>query len=325
MTCSLLLPDQQELLTLQPHSINNVFVSNQLYSDFKSAIILNDMSDHMPLLVHLKQMNYTNKTNLEFKSQNLNEKNIQQIKTKLCDIDWIGTLNKGSCEENFNIFTDTLKSVIDSVSPEKTVLISHKRKFIELWMTHGIETASRKKIKLYKKSITQGATEADKRTYKSYRNKYNQLKCMVQQTYYQEKIENCRNKMKELWKVINPVVGKTKHKWSIISHISVNGMKTYNPKKIANKFGEFYSIFGSNLVKQIPTGSTSIDTYNHHIPHIDASLILNPMAVPEIKKIISNLLNKTSHGHDKISNLLLKDLSLSISFPYCVLFQPKLS
>ena len=125
--------------------------------------------------------------------------------------------------------------------------------------------------------------------------------------------------------MINSVVGKTKHKGSIISHISVNGIKTYNPKKIANEFGEFYSTLGSSLVKQIPTGSTSIDTYNHHIPHTDASLILNPATVPKIEKIISNLPNKTSHGHDKISNILLKDLCPSISFPLCAIFNQSLA
>ena len=48
--------------------IDNVFVSNQLYRDFKLAITLNDMSDHMPLLTLLKQTKFMNKANLEFKS-----------------------------------------------------------------------------------------------------------------------------------------------------------------------------------------------------------------------------------------------------------------
>ena len=42
------------------------------------------------------------------------------------------------------------------------------------------------------------------------------------------------------------------------------------------------------------------------IPYTYASLILNPITVPEIEKIISHLLKKTSHGHDQISNTLLK-------------------
>ena len=85
------------------------------------------MSYHMPLLTLLKQTKYTNKTNLEFKSWNLNEKNIQKIKAKLCEIDWIGTLNKSSCEDNFNTFMEKLNSVMDTVSLEKKQCGSHTK------------------------------------------------------------------------------------------------------------------------------------------------------------------------------------------------------
>ena len=73
----------------------------------------------------------------------------------------------------------------------------------------------------------------------------------------------------------------------MISQISVNGIKTYNPKKIANEFGKFYSTLGSNLVKQIPKGGTNIDAYMCQIPCADASLILKPVTVPEIEQIIT--------------------------------------
>ena len=99
--------------------IDNVFVSNQLYRDFELAIILNDMSDHMPLLTLLKQTKFTNKTSLEFKSRNLNEKNVQLIKSKLYEVDWISTLNKGSCKENFNTFAEKVNAVMDTVSSEE--------------------------------------------------------------------------------------------------------------------------------------------------------------------------------------------------------------
>ena len=35
--------------------IDNIFVSSKLYRDFESALILNDMSDHLPVLTLLKQ------------------------------------------------------------------------------------------------------------------------------------------------------------------------------------------------------------------------------------------------------------------------------
>ena len=35
---------------------------------------------------------------------------------------------------------------------------------------------------------------------------------------------------------------------------------------------------------------------------------MNPCTIYEIKKLIDSLLNKTSSGHDNISNLLLKEI-----------------
>ena len=47
--------------------------------------------------------------------------------------------------------------------------------------------------------------------------------------------------------------------------------------------------------------------------------------VLEIECIIRQLPNKTSHGHDKISNKLLKDLSCSISLPLCSIFNQSIT
>ena len=43
-----------------------------------------------------------------------------------------------------------------------------------------------------------------------------------------------------------------------------------------------------------------------------------------MEKIIMNLSNKTSYGHDKISNILLKELCKCISFPLCSIFNQDL-
>ena len=117
------------------------------------------------------------------------------------------------------------------MSLEKMVRISHK--CVEPWMSRGIEAASRIQ------------------KYKEYRNHYNKLKRTTQTSYYNDKIKECKNKTKELWKVINKVIGKMKHRGSIISYITIDGLKTYNPKCIANEFGQFYSKLGENLASKI--------------------------------------------------------------------------
>ena len=123
--------------------IDNIFVFAQLYKNFESAIILSDMSDHLPILSLLKQSKYTTKQALEFTSCRLNKDSLVKIKHCLLQIDWIGLLNKESSNENFDIFCNKVKEVIDSVSPEVNIKISYKHRYVEPWMSRGIEIASK--------------------------------------------------------------------------------------------------------------------------------------------------------------------------------------
>ena len=132
------------------------------------------------------------------------------------------------------------------------------------------------------------------------------------------------NNTKKLWSLINNTITKIKHKGSIIPLITVDGIKHTKPKTIANKFGEFYSQLGSNLAKSIFPSTTCIDQYINNIPrHVD-SMVIKPTTVCEINRIIRNLPNKTSHGHDEISNIMLKALCTSIIFPLCHIFNQSL-
>ena len=54
--------------------IDNIFVSEKLHRFYESAIILDDMSDHLPTLALLKQTKLLDKEPLEFESQNLTDK-----------------------------------------------------------------------------------------------------------------------------------------------------------------------------------------------------------------------------------------------------------
>ena len=54
------------------------------------------------------------------------------------------------------------------------------------------------------------------------------------------------------------------------------------------------------------------------------SLVLYETTRTEVEQIISKLPNKTSHGHDKISNTLLKDMGKSLSYPLSKIFNQSL-
>ena len=59
--------------------IDNIYISKQLQQNFKSAILLHDIYDHLPTLAMLKQTKLLNKEPLTFSSRNLNEHKLKEI------------------------------------------------------------------------------------------------------------------------------------------------------------------------------------------------------------------------------------------------------
>ena len=161
--------------------------------------------------------------------------------------------------------------------------------------------------------------------YKKGRNLLNRFKQSAMQTYYKTKCINYKNNTKKLWQVINQMISKCKNSDSIIPFISINGIKTNNPKQIANKFGSFYSSIGSTLASKFPKGKQDISHYMQKIPRTVSSMSLTNTTQHEIEKLINDLPNKTSCSHDKISNSLLKDLKCCISYPLMVIFNQSIA
>ena len=111
---------------------------------------------------------------------------------------------------------------------------------------------------------------------------------------------------------------QTKTWGNTVPYISIDGVKTYNPKKISNAFRSFYANLGSDLAKKIQNRKTSIDEYINMIPCNLNSLALRQTNEKEIRTLISQLPNKSSSGHDHISNKLLEGiLTRSVSCLCC--------
>ena len=120
--------------------------------------------------------------------------------------------------------------------------------------------------------------------------------------------------------MLNQTINKYKGGGSIIPFITIDGLQTYHPKKIANSFGQYYSTIGQNLASTITPGKNEIEHYLCKMPHTSVSFVIRETNVSEIKKLLKSLPNKSSHGHDKVSNVLLKALNTSILYPLQIIF-----
>ena len=82
--------------------IDNIFVSEALHWNFESTILIDDMSDHLPILAMLKQTRLLNTSPVMFESRCLNDNKLKAVNNKLIHIDWIGVLTGTTSDEKFN-------------------------------------------------------------------------------------------------------------------------------------------------------------------------------------------------------------------------------
>ena len=300
--------------------IDNIFISEKFQRDYDSALLVTDTSDYLPIMCLLKQTKIIDKNPLIYESRSLTTDKLNTIKNKLYSVDWHGLLNKNDVDENFNLLNDKISDTMDEVAPVRTIRISAQRRYIEPWMSKGLESSSRKKAQLYKATLKTSATDSDRQKYRDYRNTYNRLKWVMMITYYKKKIQESKMNTKKLWKVINNIIGKHKHSGSIIPYITVDGARKYDPDVIANEFGKFYSQLGSTLTSQIKRSTKPIEEHLSKIPRTLQSLALHSTSASEIEKITMALPSKTSFGHDKISNVMLKSIIPAISIPLSIVF-----
>ena len=125
--------------------------------------------------------------------------------------------------------------------------------------------------------------------------------------YYSDRSSEYRTNTKKLWDLMNSIIGKNKNKGCSISHLTVDRVKIFNKKMIAEEFPKFYFNLGESLASKITPGSKPAENYLSLIPRIVNSLVFSETNASEIEKIIDRLPNKASSGYDGVSNILLKN------------------
>ena len=132
------------------------------------------------------------------------------------------------------------------------------------------------------------------------------------------------NDTKRLWKVINSITQSHNDKTSIIDYIKVGNITITDPKQITDEFGNYFSTIGQQIAMKSGNSKKKIEDYLNKIERQTASVFLTPCTEFEINKIINEMPNKASSGHDDISNILLKKVRTVILTPLNIIFNKSL-
>jgi len=132
--------------------IDNIYVKlNELYAKVNSAILVTDISDHLPIFCftsYNKPSSQKNWKPLTFKKRRINE------------------------------YTKLINNV-----PFTKIAIPYRNIKMDPWLSKGLMKSSCACAKLYSKCINKSKTDITYKSYIKYRNMYNQLKKIAKQTY----------------------------------------------------------------------------------------------------------------------------------------------
>ena len=88
-------------------------------------------------------------------------------------------------------------------------VIEIKKNLLSPWITRGIKKLSKRKQKLYEKFLKQKFPKNEKE-YKDYKQLFEKIKKDSKKKYFQEKFSFYKNDIKNTWKTLKDVIGKTK-------------------------------------------------------------------------------------------------------------------
>ena len=307
--------------------IDNIFCSEELYRNCKSYILVEDLSDHLPCISVYLDFFPTKQTEQILYKRNLTEKNIAEIVTDLDSVNWDVILHQNTSEQQFNKLHETLVSALDKhapIRPKKT----KKAKLCEPWLTKGLLKCQRKQKILFKKTIAvfgKSVTTENVEKYKKYLAILQRCKRASKQNYYYLQCTELKKNMKKLWDIINKMINKKTNKMHVIDCLTKENIKITNSREITEEFGKYFASVGKTYATKIENPKTNIGDYTNKIPNQEKTLYMYPTNESEIERIIRELPNKTSSGHDDISNNLLKKIGPCISKALCKVFNNSLS
>ena len=161
-----------------------------------------------------------------------------------------------------------------------------------------------------------------KKTYKKYKNKLNHIIKIAKKTYYEEQLIKHKQNSRMIWKTLNEILNKRNKNTKISKTFVENSSSTiiHDPKKIANKFNDYFINIGPNLANKIRQNVDNNSFDKYLTGNYQASFFLNPITEHELETELINMKSNKSFGYDGISTNIAKIIAREISKPLAHIF-----
>ena len=130
--------------------------------------------------------------------------------------------------------------------------------------------------------------DTKRQKFKTYRNKLHGIIQKAKRSYYLKKFEQVKKNMRQTWKTINKVIGRTQKQGISDQLKCVSGNIITDPRVISNEFNDFFFVnVGSDLASRIH--NTGKPYYDYIKAAHDKSIFMKPIIEDEIVKIIGKI------------------------------------
>ena len=211
--------------------IDNVFLSQSLQYQMHPHLVIEDISDHLPILVILKDLNKCISGNTLIRSRNLNPANLEKINNDIRNHDWQNLLSNANADQGFSTFHKILCSTIDKHALEVVKRINPKKIIRNPWITSGIMRSLNKQNQMFKAHLKGDVSTFN---YRNYRNNLQKIIKFSKNKYLHEKCNEYRQDSRKLWRLINDMTRKTGNKKTMIERLKIRNLMKYHPDSITN-------------------------------------------------------------------------------------------
>ena len=292
--------------------IDNIFTNN-IGKKHLNCIMSTIISDHQMTCCILPQINHQRNKNIYIEVENINENTLESFKNELNKLDVNNKIDhdiNANPSDNYNILSDILCNIKQKCIPKKIRKFNKRKDKKEKWMTNELLTEINTKNDMYvdwkSNSTTDEIYNMKKTNFKTFERIVKNNIETTKRKYYFEIFKKYKNDMKNTWKTINETLSRHKREQKVPTSIICENKIINDPMSIANAFNDYFANIGANLVSTINANDNNENYKQYLTIPSNKVCIFNAITEYQVIEIIDKMENKSSSGHDSISNKIIK-------------------
>lgn len=290
------------------HSCIDNILTNVSNDDFAGEVLNLHLSDHLAQKLTVK-INTKPKTQFKY-VRCFNQINTDLFLNSLNLQNWANIYNiePNDVDNQWYTFMAIFENVFSCNFPIKKVAVNQ---FNEAYVNTPEILNCKRRLSTISVMLQHNAQYKD--IYNIEKMNLENLLTEAKKSFYDNKIKISDNISKATWNVVENICGNLK------KGKSKDTLFQGDPSVMANKLNDYFINTPINLVENLPQVN-----FNNNIPMNNKTFIFDDVTENEILHIVKSLKNKSSSGHDEVSNIILKKCIHYILKPLCYIINNSL-